>query len=286
MLTSNRVLCIATVAMATTLIGFGCAKPKELEVTDTVTSSQPRQNVRAQKRGRVPQFGVYSESERAFHLRSEDGTEIVVAHGIEGDIPLHGDWSGDGVTKVGVYRPGDQTFHLLDTLATDSKGKSFVFGNAGDIPLVGDWDGDGRDSIGVYRPAESAFYLKNSNQAGRPEIGLTFGSANGGYIPLAGDFDGDGKTTVGLYLPAKSQFFLRNTLTAGIADVQFEYGSAGSRYFPIAGDWDGDGTDTPGLYAPELSTFLLRNSNSAGMADRTVVFPGKGIPLSGLWRPE
>ncbi|HEV7239418.1 MAG TPA: VCBS repeat-containing protein [Thermoanaerobaculia bacterium] len=266
------------------VLGFACSKPQEREVTDTVSSSQPRRDLRSQQRGLGPEFGVYSESEHAFHLRRFDGTEIVIVYGREGDIPLHGDWSGDGVTRVGVYRPVDQTFHLLDKLATGSTEKTVQFGKSGDIPLVGDWDADGRDSIGVYRPSESAFYLKNRNRAGAPEIGLTFGSANGGYIPLAGDFDGDGKTTVGLYLPATSQFFLRNKLTAGIADVQFEYGSAGTRYIPIMDDWNGDGTDTPGLYAPELSTFLLRNSNNTGVADSTIVFPGKGIPLSGSWQ--
>ena len=272
---------VRVIAVAVAMGLIACGKPQELEVTDTVTSSQLRPNLRPQP-GRVAEFGVYSESERAFRLRRNDGSEIVIAYGRAGDVPLRGDWVGDGVTRVGVYRPSDQTFHLLDTLATGSTEETFQFGKAGDVPLVGDWDGDGRDSIGIYRPAESAFYLKNNNQAGPPDIGFGFGSANGGYVPLAGDFDGDGKTTVGLYLPAQSHFFLRNALTSGMADVEFMYGSPGARYIPIAGDWDGDGTDTAALYAPD-STFLLRNSNSTGMADKTVTIPEKGIPLAGVW---
>ena len=40
---------------------------------------------------------------------------ITIAFGATTDIPLIGDWTGDGVPKVGVYRPSENTFYLKTT---------------------------------------------------------------------------------------------------------------------------------------------------------------------------
>jgi hypothetical protein len=59
--------------------------------------------------------------------------------GRPGDLPVSGDWNGDGETTVGVFR-GD-TFHLRDTLAGGTADESFSYGRAGDVPLTGNWGG-------------------------------------------------------------------------------------------------------------------------------------------------
>lgn len=70
------------------------------------------------------------------------GGDLVFNTGVSTDIPLTGDWNGDGVTDIGVVRNG--TFYI------DANGnrkwdgatngdKVFKFGNAGDIPIVGVW---------------------------------------------------------------------------------------------------------------------------------------------------
>ena len=35
--------------------------------------------------------------------------------GNRGDIPAAGDWNGDGTITVGVYRPPNSTFYLINS---------------------------------------------------------------------------------------------------------------------------------------------------------------------------
>jgi len=76
----------------------------------------------------------------------------------DGDLPVTGDWSGDGVTKVGLYRPSTGQWFLdrngdrsWDGCRRDLCISSF--GTAKDLPVTGDWNGDGKKSkIGLFRP--------------------------------------------------------------------------------------------------------------------------------------
>ena len=69
-----------------------------------------------------------------------------------GDIPVVGDWNGDGKTKIGVFRNGSW---YLDANGNNTwepgVDAAISFGMAGDIPVVGDWNGNGKTKIGVFR---------------------------------------------------------------------------------------------------------------------------------------
>ncbi|GHB67434.1 hypothetical protein GCM10010347_41910 [Streptomyces cirratus] len=61
-----------------------------------------------------------------------------MAQGADGDVPLTGDWNGDGTHKVGVYRTATSDFYGA---AKDSDAIVYQarFGNPGDIPIAGQW---------------------------------------------------------------------------------------------------------------------------------------------------
>jgi hypothetical protein len=66
--------------------------------------------------------------------------------GNPGDVPIAGDFNGDGFDTVSIYRPSNQTFYIINELGRDGGGLgtadfSFVFGNPGDEPFVGDLNG-------------------------------------------------------------------------------------------------------------------------------------------------
>lgn len=113
-------------------------------------------------------------------------SDFVFTFGQNGDIPLAGDWDGNGLDTVGLFRGG--TFLLSNGFQGVVDIKAFVFGNAGSKPIAGDWNGDGITTIGVFDQTTGVMSLRNTNNAGNGDIVFNFGA--NGDIPLAGDWDG------------------------------------------------------------------------------------------------
>ena len=82
--------------------------------------------------------------------------------GVVTDVPVAGDWDGNGTTTIGVYRAG--TWFLRNDNSAGGVDLSFAWGAAGDVPVVGDWDADGVSTIGVRRG--NTFYQRNTNASG------------------------------------------------------------------------------------------------------------------------
>ena len=76
---------------------------------------------------------------------------MMVQFGQPGDIPVVGDWTGDGITKLGVYRNGKWYLDINNNHVLDADDKVFELGGPGDMPVVGDWTGDGVDKPGLYQ---------------------------------------------------------------------------------------------------------------------------------------
>ncbi|HEV3074118.1 MAG TPA: VCBS repeat-containing protein [Thermoanaerobaculia bacterium] len=202
------------------------------------------------------------------------------------DVPITGDWNGQGSDTPGGYVRSTSTFDLRYTNTDGNADLSFVFGTpgAGWKPIVGDWNGDGVDTIGLYDPATGTFHLRNSNTAGPDDITFTFTGAAATWLPIAGDWNGDGIVTVGLYDPATSTFYLRNSNTTGSADITFVFGTPGAGLLPVAGDWDGNGADSIGVYNPTTFLWSLKNVNAAGPPDIQITYGAAGaFPITGRW---
>jgi hypothetical protein len=192
------------------------------------------------------------------------------AYGAQGDIPVVGDWDGNGTTTVGIYQadakfgepPG--TWKLRNSLSAGAPDfntsgvDGFAFGGLpGDLPVTGDWDGNGTTTVGVAERVGTggvlAWRLRNSNSAGGADagnfafggvalgslpidgVGFVFGA--GDFYPITGDWDSNGTTTVGVFT-ALGTWFLKNSNAPGAPDVgPFPFGEGQSR--PLAGDFDG-----------------------------------------------
>ena len=70
--------------------------------------------------------------------------------GAANDTPVVGDWNGDGVDEIGVFRSSANTFYFA-VPAVDGRDtvESVAYPAIRHLPVVGDWDSNGTDSEGV-----------------------------------------------------------------------------------------------------------------------------------------
>ncbi|MDQ3797953.1 MAG: hypothetical protein M3384_00745, partial [Acidobacteriota bacterium] len=229
-------------------------------------------------------IGVFNPSLLQFQLRNTltaGAPDITVNRGAAGDLPVAGDFNGDGIDTVSTFNNGTWTLRNFNVASGGYPAPvtPVQFGQPGDLPVVGDWNNDGIDSIGVYRPSAGQFFLSNSNTVPAVDITITFGAAED--LPVAGDWNGDGTDTVGVFRPSVADFFLtnQNILNPNV-DITAFFGVGED--LPVAGDFDGNGTDTIGVWRPSVRTFFLTNNNADIAA--SVVFGSNGDrPVIGDW---
>jgi hypothetical protein len=117
---------------------------------------------------------IWRASEARVYVINElgvDGAGLGVAEysfefGNPGDAPFVGDFDGDGVDSVGLYRESTGFVYFRNSLDSGAADASFFYGDAGDRILAGDWDGDGDDTVAVYRPSEATVYMNFENEPG------------------------------------------------------------------------------------------------------------------------
>jgi lysyl endopeptidase len=162
--------------------------------------------------------------------------DISFFFGNPGDIPIAGDFNGDGFDTVSIFRPSNQTAFIINELGEDGGGlgaadTSYVIGNPGDKPFVSDFDGDGIETVGLHRESTGLVYFRNSHTAGFANAQFLFGDPADRLV--AGDWTGDGEFTPALFRPANTTMYFRHTNTEGNADDQWSAGKSG--WFPVSG---------------------------------------------------
>jgi hypothetical protein len=249
--------------------------------------------------------GVFRPSTGQWFLRNTPtagAPNVTLSFGQAGDLPVTGDWDGDGRTDIGVFRNGTFLLALLKTIFTHpcftcplvpittvEPLPSFNFGQAGDLPVAGDWNGDGVDDVGVFRVGQFSLRQPITIKPclACPPIIITINPNFGEVtdLPVVGDWNGDRTDTVGVFRGGPNgDWFLRNSNTTGVTDIHVQqFGSlAGVLY--VVGDWDGDGADTVGLLFN--GSFFLRNTNTDG-PDSDLIFSSFAqagdLPVAGDW---
>lgn len=83
----------------------------------------------------VTALGVFRSGIHMFLMKNRTGT-LAVSFGNSTDIPVTGDWNGDGLWDVGVFRPGNSTFLLRNGTTVTA----IRYGKSTDIPVSGVWN--------------------------------------------------------------------------------------------------------------------------------------------------
>lgn len=229
---------------------------------------------------------VYKDG--VFYLRNTNKTgsaDIVATFGGEpSDLPVAGDWNGDGMDTLGIYRVSEGRFYLSDSnVGPISSYVAVLFGNPADTPFAGKWAMDMTgDGIGVYRNSNGILYQRKSLSTGVDDYFAIFG--NPGDKGFAGDWNGDAFDSVGVYRPSTQTWYLTNDstpngVTYGDVDFIWDIGSQN----PVVGDWDSTGNSTIG-YLTDTGVFVLHSANAGNASDKIFAFgPANGKPIAGKW---
>jgi hypothetical protein len=179
--------------------------------------------------------------------------------GLPGDYPLSGDFDGDSLHDLTVWRPHEGNWYMR---FDDDSFEVVQWGLPGDLPVPEDYDGDGITDIAVWRPWNGSWYilLSTNNFSKSPDdiIVRQWGLAQDHPIP--GDFDGDNKADLVVWRPQWGMWYLNTSST----DYQFSQGTATQWGLPgdhpIAKDFDNDGRRDFVVWRPANGTWYFRSS--------------------------
>lgn len=204
-------------------------------------------------------LSVYRPSDGNWYVYGSQLGFLAANWGISGDIPMAGDFDGDGETDLIVRRHigngVDPDIHVLRTSNFTYEGISW--GVATDSILIGDYDGDGKDEVAAFRPSEGYWYIRDEF----PPLSYRAVSWGGvGDIPMSGDFDGDHKTDLAVFRPSDGYWYIAHLNGSVISNTTIiAWGLGTDKLVPA--DYDGDGKDDIAVYRPSDGYWYIRESH-------------------------
>jgi protocatechuate 3,4-dioxygenase beta subunit len=178
--------------------------PVHLEFESGLPDQDNHRPIKLRGKNVPPNPEEATDGERLLRLTAQgkeraDLIDHVFQFGASNDIPIAGDWNGDGIRSIGVFRDGKWHFDRDGDGRWSDGDQIAVFGQKGDLPVVGDFNGDGTEEIAIFRDGLWIIDTNGNREIDPSDRTLQFGQA--GDRPAAGDFDGDGTDEPAVFRP-------------------------------------------------------------------------------------
>lgn len=206
-------------------------------------------------------IAVWRPSNGNWIVMGQTGSQATTfSFGMSGDIPVPGDFDGDGKTDFSVFRPSDHIWYIQPSGGGNYYGLNW--GISTDLPAEADYDGDGRTDAAIMRRQPSTgtsdwWVLKSSDNS---YYSWSWGTDTD--IPGSADFDGDGRADIAVYRPGNQYYYSINS-SNGQAQMIF-LGQTVSCSIPrecvVPADYDGDGKADFAVYNSPTASWTIRFS--------------------------
>jgi len=215
-------------------------------------------------RGRTPLDGLW------YAPGTAGGGPFQIYFGATTDIPVPGDYDGDGKTDAAIFRPSTGLWYGPRTGAA-SIVIQMILGQSGDVPVPGDYDGDGKTDPAIYRPSTGLFFAVFS---GGGTLGTMLAA---GDVPVPRDYNGDGKTDPAVYQPSNGLWAAQ---LSGGGTYQVTNGTAGD--IPVPADYNADGRADAVVFRPSNGLWIGPFDGATGNFQTTLGQAGD-VPIPGYY---